>query len=238
MRVFVLCTGRCGSVTFAKACAHLTNFSAGHESRWDSSYADRFSYPDNHVEVDNRLSWYLGALDRHFGQGASYVHLFRDPEDTAQSYAARWEQQRSIVRAYGLGIARRHKFSPLDAAREMVSTVTDNIAAFLKDKPHRIDVRLSHVKGDFTEFLAWIGARGDLEAAIQTWDVKYNPRESTDGETLLLPDAASLQKRIQSIEGRVGQLEARLASPSHRILGTVDKALRATKRAVWRTPSP
>ena len=33
MNVFILNTGRCGSRTFARACAHITNYTSAHESR-------------------------------------------------------------------------------------------------------------------------------------------------------------------------------------------------------------
>ena len=32
MRVFVLCTGRSGSTTFVRACQHIDNYTASHES--------------------------------------------------------------------------------------------------------------------------------------------------------------------------------------------------------------
>ena len=60
-RVFVLCTGRCGSTTFARAAAHATNFTAKHESRTYKLGAQRLAYPDNHIEVDNRLAWWRGV---------------------------------------------------------------------------------------------------------------------------------------------------------------------------------
>ncbi len=56
MDVFVLCTGRCGSTTFIKACAHITNYTAAHESRTGLLGSDRLDYPGKHIEADNRLS--------------------------------------------------------------------------------------------------------------------------------------------------------------------------------------
>lgn len=78
MNVFVLSTGRCGSTTFVKACEHITNFSAAHESRTGLLGAARLDYAGNHIEADNRLSWLLGRLDRTYGNAAFYVHLRRD----------------------------------------------------------------------------------------------------------------------------------------------------------------
>ena len=64
MNVFVLTTGRSGSLTFAEACRHITNFSCGHETRVGLIGAERLAYPDQHIEVDNRLAWFTGRLER------------------------------------------------------------------------------------------------------------------------------------------------------------------------------
>jgi len=62
MKVFILCTGRTGSVTIMKACEHIKNFTSGHESLSKKFGNERFEYADNHIEGDNRLSWHLGEL--------------------------------------------------------------------------------------------------------------------------------------------------------------------------------
>ena len=87
MNVFVLNTGRCGSVTFIKACQHISNYTAAHESRSHCIAGERLAFPDNHIEADNRLSWVLGRLDAAYGDNAIYVHLRRDRTDTIRSFA-------------------------------------------------------------------------------------------------------------------------------------------------------
>ena len=67
MNVFILNSGRCGSTTWIRACTHIDNFSAGHETRSHLSGDARLDYPDRHIEADNRLSWLLGRLDRQYG---------------------------------------------------------------------------------------------------------------------------------------------------------------------------
>ena len=95
--VFVLCTGRCGSTTFARACQHLSNFTVGHESRVDLIGPDRLAYPQAHIEVDNRLSWMLGRLGAAFDDDETlWVHLIRDEEETARSFVKRFG--RGIIR--------------------------------------------------------------------------------------------------------------------------------------------
>ena len=88
------------SVTFSKACGHIVNFTSGHETRWGQAGDERIEYPDNHIEADNRLSWILGRLEQRYADDAYYVHLLRDPEETAKSFARRIEANTSIIAAY------------------------------------------------------------------------------------------------------------------------------------------
>lgn len=180
MRAFVLTTGRAGSTTFAKACSHITNFTSGHETR-SNRITGRLSYPDQHIEVDNRLSWFLGSLDRIFGNAPLYVHLTRDPEQTAESYAARFRGKASIVRAFGQGVIQRGQPPATDAERLAVSrlciaTVNDNIRAFLKDKSSVIEVDLSDLRPGFDAMWDLLGCEGDQEAAHAELGRRYNRR--------------------------------------------------------------
>ena len=102
MNVFILSTGRCGSTTFIKACEHITNYTALHESRSTRLASDRLNYADNHIESDNRLSWILGRLDEKYGDGAFYVFLSRNELETRQSFSKRC--QFGIMKAYEKGI--------------------------------------------------------------------------------------------------------------------------------------
>ncbi|WP_426031044.1 hypothetical protein [Cypionkella sp. TWP1-2-1b2] len=53
---FVLCTDRCGSKTSTRYTKRVTNFTVKHESRSHLLGANRFAYPESHIEVDNRLA--------------------------------------------------------------------------------------------------------------------------------------------------------------------------------------
>src|SRR6478752_1534731 len=92
MNVFILSTGRCGSTTLSRAFAHATNFTSGHETLSHVPRA-RLDYPANHIESDNRLAFFLGALHEKYGDDAHWVHLTRDPDRVAGSYANRWQAQ-------------------------------------------------------------------------------------------------------------------------------------------------
>ena len=177
MNVFVLCAGRCGSVSFSRACDHLTNFSSGHESLAVSVYGlDRFRYSDNHVEVDNRLSFFLGDLGERFPD-AVFVHLVRDSGAAAASLLKRWGEPEGIVHAFARGVLMRADEWPerdrLGVCEFYVDTVNANIREFLVGREH-VTVRLENVKQDFAYFLDWVEAEGDLEGALAEWDVYHN----------------------------------------------------------------
>jgi hypothetical protein len=142
----------------------------------------RFEYPANHIEADNRLSWFLGRLEDRFGDNAAYVHLIRDRGATARSlqqqYLAR-ASDRNIMYSYifGLGMV---KFRELEDSElygyceDFCDTVNRNIAAFMKDKTRTLTVRLENIAQDFGLFWDFIGAEGDREAALSTWTVRHN----------------------------------------------------------------
>jgi outer membrane murein-binding lipoprotein Lpp len=178
--VFVLCTGRCGSVTFANACGHLSNFTAGHESNSRLVGPERLRYPSRHIEVDNRLAWYLGRLGATYDDARTlYVHLRRDPEEVAHSHLVRWEStfKASMIRAFAHGIVMEGHDWPLeqrmDVCRDYVATVNANIEEFLRGRD-ALTVDLETAKPDFARALDRIGAEGDLEAAVGEWDVRHN----------------------------------------------------------------
>ena len=178
MNVFVLNTGRCGSTTFIKACQHITNFSGAHESRCHLIGEERLAYPPNHIEADNRLAWFLGRLERRYGDSAFYVHLQRNCNETARSFARRHD--RGIMRAYSADVllGRKPNEDPLGVARDYVETVTENIAAFLQTKTNKMAVHLEAIADDFPTFWNSIGAQGNLSAALAEFDVKHNASAS------------------------------------------------------------
>ena len=175
MRVIVLGTGRCGTTTFVRACQHLTNYTAGHETRAHLIGPDRFAYPDQHVEADNRLSWFLGELGQRFPD-AHYVHLLRDREEVARSYLNRWGTK-SIIRPFGQAIVMHweewSERERLEVCRFYVDTVTANVDAFLEGRAFTT-MWLHEARESFPAFLDRIGAEGDLPAAAAEWAIRHN----------------------------------------------------------------
>lgn len=179
MNVFVLSTGRCGSTTFREACRQATNFSTGHESRallWGDA---RLDYPDQHIEVDNRLSWFLGQLDAQFGTEAFYVHLIRSKDETVHSLNGRWHRTVSIMHFYTQGVLMTDPQSLSDDERlqlcaDYYEAVNENIRHFLQNKPFQLTIHLENWRQSFPDFWQQIGAKGDLEAALDTLGQIHN----------------------------------------------------------------
>lgn len=177
MNVFVLCTGRCGSTTFIEACRHASNVTAGHETRPHLVGDDRLAYPNNHIEADNRLAWYIGRLGKVYGDEARYVHLRRDQEEVARSLLNRWDF--GVMKAYRRGILlsrpeRPVSAAPLEIARDYCDTVTANIEAFLENKPYTMEVWLEQAEEHFARFWDWAGLEGDRSAALSEWKISHN----------------------------------------------------------------
>ena len=198
MRVFVLTTGRTGSTTFARACAHAENFTAGHETA-AHRIESRLDYPDHHIEVDNRLAFFLGLLHERY-PSARYVHLRRDPDLVASSYSARavdsWpiharlrDAVRRIPGRYGWSLTsafshgiliRDRRLTPPELERSvrlLIDATNANITEFLRDKPS-MEIRIDTASAQFPAFWQWIGARGDYDAALGEFSVRHNASRS------------------------------------------------------------
>ena len=175
MRVFVLGTGRCGTVTCSRACSHLTNYTVGHETRAGKVGDGRFDYPGEHIEIDPRLPWFTGELASRFPD-AFYLHLVRDPEATAQSIARRWGGRGGFARGFGESMILRGDRSAtrLEIARFQVRTMTLNIGLLLGCVEHRMAGSLEDAKSWFPEFVRRIGGQGDIDRALSEWEVPYN----------------------------------------------------------------
>lgn len=185
MNVFILGTGRCGSMTFERACRHIGNYTAAHESRVAIVGSERLRYPPNHIESDNRLAWFLGRLDREFPNDVFFVHLQRERMAVAKSYARRLDPG-LIMSAWAHGV---HLGLPddigdraLDIALDYVDTVTANIAGFLAGRPNSMTFQIERAKQDFPDFWRRIGAQGDLAAALAEFEVAHNATSDSGGK--------------------------------------------------------
>jgi hypothetical protein len=174
MNIFILNAGRCGSTTWIEACRHIRNYSAAHESRAHLVGEARLDYPPRHIEADNRLSWFLGRLQRRYGNDAFYVHLQRERAPSVDSFVRRNEF--GIMRAYrdGILLGADETLAPERIAEDYLDTVEQNLLAFLRDKPHRMNAHLETIVDDFQTFWRAIEAQGDLQAALAELDTRHN----------------------------------------------------------------
>lgn len=257
MNVFVLSTGRCGSVTFAAACRFIENYTAAHESKGFAHgsqaslpYQD-FDYPADHIEVDNRLVWFLGRLNAKYGGDAFYVHLHRDRGAVAESFVRRWENPgTNIIRAYAWGplTLSNEEAGRLSAAqRRLVAehywdTVNENIRHFLEDKPRQITIGLDQIESGFEDFWDAIGARGDRSSALQVLRRVHNASSSRGSDESIATGPQPVQQSVNSAvecsaicdrsdRERLAERIHHGASPPH----TADPRIEATRIAIDET---
>lgn len=193
MNIFILNTGRCGSTTLIRACQHITNYTAAHESRSTFLADERLNYPTQHIEADNRLTWFLGQLEERYGDDAFYVHLMRDRTATAASYARRWQNPLTIIRAFSRSILmhgnrRITEVEQLQIACDYYDAATANIRFFLRDKSNQLELHLETLVDDFPQFWEAIGATGDLDAALHELTERFNSSETpTSDRSIFVP---------------------------------------------------
>lgn len=204
MNVFVLCTGRSGSLTFSRAASHIRNYSVAHESKSKLVGDARFSYPPNHIEVDNRLTWILGRLGESFGDDAFYVHLTRDTEATARSFNSRWHLKEGIIAAYRDAILMGAEADSMAVCSDYVDTVNSNIRAFLKDKPNTMHFAVERAEQHWPIFWQKIGAVGDMQASLKEWNTIHNAEQPSVVRRYLWPDrlSAGIRRQLHHIGPR------------------------------------
>ncbi|WP_173195730.1 glycosyltransferase family 2 protein [Parvularcula mediterranea] len=197
-------------MTFARACEQIQNWTVGHETRSRQLGVERLNYPEHHIEVDNRLAWFLGRLEKSYGDDALYVHLTRARELVALSYDERWANLGNIPYTYAQGILMRGILGSdtptLEICRDYVDTVTSNITAFLARRPNTITLDIGEPKGAFADFWGQIGADGDLDAALATFDQRHNssaddastPDEDGESESYGQTDSERVRKLFEN----------------------------------------
>lgn len=197
----ILCAGRTTSKTFIRSASKLDGFNAAHESNATKLFDERLSYPDNHIEADNRLAWFLGALDEKYGDSAYYVYINRDHKRIARSYVRRWRLTVSIVKAFGYGILMRPCINRRDrflVSLFYVQTVEKNIKMFLKNKTKVFYFDLDSHKESFLGFCDFIGVECP-ESALREWDICYNENKPDNVFNILFKLSRKVYRFIKEI---------------------------------------
>lgn len=177
--IFILGTGRNGSMSFAKACQKIENYSSGHETRLAMRAQDKLNYPLYHIESDNRLSWMLGLLGERFSENTFFVHLRRSNEKVAMSYNRRWHIGNGIMPAYAQGILNLPlSKNDLSVCEDYTRVLNANIDEFLRHRPS-IVIETETFEQDFRSFWEAIEAHGSFDLAIESFHDKFNSGQST-----------------------------------------------------------
>lgn len=175
MRVFVLCTGRCGSMTFAKACCHATNYRSLHEPDRHKPWSARSQPADRTIYVDNRLAWFPGRLLEWLRDDDLLVWLYRDRAAVRDSFAKRWKKSASIVRAYAdaLLLGAPHTAASID---DYLDAVESNARLLLRSVPVdcRFEFAVEQASEQWPEFWRRIAAVGDASAGLQEFNARHN----------------------------------------------------------------
>lgn len=173
MRVFVTCIGRCGSVSFRKACRYTTNFRTGHETN-----CGQLEYPDNFIEVSPQIRSVIQPIATKYPD-ALWVHLYRDPAACMRSLIRL--EHGDVLRAY-------QKLFPsimpsnqlVDVAERFYYAENNRIELALRlavPEANRRVMHLETIQDEWSEFWDWIGAEGNYMASLLAWDVKRNTAE-------------------------------------------------------------
>lgn len=164
MRIFALGPGRSGSMTFARAAAHLPGFTAGHET--GCAHPGDLEYPDNHIEADTHLVWILPALLEKYPE-AGFVHLMREREENAHSL-----ESREGMRGWN-HLAFQGGATPYEAADSYLRFVHDYLIHRLP-LDRTLMVALDTAQEDFKNFAQWLGVEGDVSGALEEYSTKHN----------------------------------------------------------------
>jgi len=192
VRVFVVGTGRCGTRTFAMACKHISNFTAGHETHARQSIGD-LSYPDQHIEVDHHLTWGLPLLLKRYpvGSDAVYVHLLRDRAACVGSYSRRLNMDLFAKLACFVNCTRHTPGLRRAAAEYYYDAINALADSALRKAPlregyrfegNRLTVFIESLPEAWPRFWELIGAEGNHEAALAETRKRYNRGLESKGE--------------------------------------------------------
>lgn len=198
MRVFVVGTGRCGSVTFCKACEYIENFTVAHETVFNRR--DKLDWPDQYIAVEPSL-WPLVPLLRKRYPRLVLVHLvrrnraefihsyrvldsppfigaknYRIPEKDRLPEKANWEGAPPVIDVW----AACYVGTPIGEAerRELLGLYYDTVNTMVRELRPDVTVTLEEPATGWRQLWRRIEALGDYEKSLAEWDVKHNSRGS------------------------------------------------------------
>lgn len=157
MNVFIVSPGRTATTTFAHAFELVDGYTSAHESRCQYLGSERVNYPQNHVECDNRLTWFMARLTNKYADNSVLVIVHRDKSEVAKSYNQRWYKI-NIMKAYAQGILLRPlEGNDISVCRDYVDYVYEQMDFFSPMWRNVVHVDMRDLTPGITEVLELIG---------------------------------------------------------------------------------
>jgi hypothetical protein len=148
----------------------MDNFTTGHES-----LCGFLEYPDNHIEINPQFRVCLHRLIDKYPD-ALFVHLFRSRESCVESLCSLGRG--SVMRAYeSLHPSVMRAFDLREVARCYYDFETRLIDLQLGEASLSARYRMEDWRLWWRGFWEDIGATGDYEAALESWETPKNTRE-------------------------------------------------------------
>jgi len=168
MKAFVFGTGRCGSVAVASAFKFASNYSVSHEA-----YRPSLAFEDWHIAVNPQFRLVMPQLVAKHPR-AWYVWLTRDVDKVIQSYM-RLDQGRWLDIWWSFNWTIRPTDNHLAASIAVDRLVQDCERAYrCCPEETRTVWDIDAIKQDFATLWKVIGAQGDLDAALASFDTPIN----------------------------------------------------------------
>jgi hypothetical protein len=171
--VFVVGTARSGSVTFSKACEHITNFTSAHESVFKRR--DKLDYPDNHIEVSTSLGFFIPLLREKYGSDPDkclIVHLRRQRQDCVPSMARLQGPYGHTIDVWASCLVGRPE--NLQHRQEIAGLIYDATHANIEAHDPDLVIHTDEAFDEWAIFWDRLDAEGNFAASRNTWRKRFN----------------------------------------------------------------
>lgn len=165
VRVFVVGTGRCGTVTFYRACRHIIGFTCDHEGKAGS--VPPWYFNDNHIEIGSHLYPQMSQLVKRYPD-ARWVHLYRNKKDCVRSIVT---QCRTEMEHYSQMWFHAFRASPEKIAAAYYDSVNATIPVVV---PECLPIPIEHATELWEVFLDYIGGPECSPDAVKELELQYN----------------------------------------------------------------
>ena len=168
MRVFVVGTARSGTTTLYQACRHIKNYTAGHES--EAGMVPTYHYPNQNIEASHLLVIAIPLLRSRYPD-SKWVHIVRNKEKTVASMRRQlWDWSEWWVAQWYLTQQHSDIYYGIESYYDRVNDLCKELMP-----AEHMTIDIDTAKEQWPDFWNWIGAEGEMEAAMKEFDRAYNP---------------------------------------------------------------